>query len=332
MTAFRAARRVLLDAAAARVFPCAVVEVGDRVGCAVARGVRPAHLRRDRAGSLRRDDLRPGVSHEGARHDPARHADGGRRAPRASTGVSQTSCRRGSARTAATSGCRTCWRTPRGCPPTGRSTRPARGGLPTTPPSPPSRSSTRRAREASTATSGSSRSASCSRTLAGETARRPVRPPPAAWWSRSERAVTGGRPSLEIAFAPARVGRAPGGADARRGREAWRGARRERGGARRRGRPRGPVRNGRRGRGDRPLRAAIGGRDDDGRRAGQRRLPPPGSCRRPASPAARARWGGTRCCRPRRAARACLRAPSATRDIPAHRCGSIRTRGSTWCC
>jgi serine-type D-Ala-D-Ala carboxypeptidase len=32
MSAFRAARRVLLDAAAARVFPCAVVEVGDRSG------------------------------------------------------------------------------------------------------------------------------------------------------------------------------------------------------------------------------------------------------------------------------------------------------------
>ena len=48
--------------------------------------------------------------------------------------------------------------------------------------------------------------------------------------------------------------------------------------------------------------------------------------------AARARSAGTRCCRPRRAARACRRAPSATPASPARRCGSIPTAISTWCC
>ena len=43
-------------------------------------------------------------------------------------------------------------------------------------------------------------------------------------------------------------------------------------------------------------------------------------------PTARARSAGTRCCRPRRAARGCHRARSATPASPARRCGSIRTR------
>ena len=43
-----------------------------------------------------------------------------------------------------------------------------------------------------------------------------------------------------------------------------------------------------------------------------------------ACPEARARSGGTRCCRPHRAARACRRRPSATSASPARRCGSIR--------
>ena len=49
-------------------------------------------------------------------------------------------------------------------------------------------------------------------------------------------------------------------------------------------------------------------------------------------PAARARSAGTRCCRPRRAARGCRRARSATPASPARRCGSIPSRISTSCC
>ena len=52
-----------------------------------------------------------------------------------------------------------------------------------------------------------------------------------------------------------------------------------------------------------------------------RASPPAARCR-----AVRARWAGTRCCRRRRAARACRRAPSATPASPARRSGSIPTR------
>ena len=48
--------------------------------------------------------------------------------------------------------------------------------------------------------------------------------------------------------------------------------------------------------------------------------------------AARARWPGTRCGRPRRAARACRPRRSATPASPAPRCGSIPQAASTSCC
>ena len=51
-----------------------------------------------------------------------------------------------------------------------------------------------------------------------------------------------------------------------------------------------------------------------------------------ASPAARARSAGIRCCRLRRAARGCRRRRSATSGSPAHRSGSIRCATATSCC
>ena len=81
-------------------------------------------------------------------------------------------------------------------------------------------------------------------------------------------------------------------------------------GARRR---RGARRTLRNGRGRRRVRALVD----------EARLPCRCSPRRRPCRAARARSDGTRCCRPRRAARRCRRARSATPDSPARRCGSI---------
>ena len=102
-------------------------------------------------------------------------------------------------------------------------------------------------------------------------------------------------------------------------------------GARRRGRARGTLRH----RGERRRVRARRSSTTTGPVGGRSAKPETLArfvARSRTCPAARARSGGTRCSPPRRAARACRRARSATPDSPARRCGSIPSRISTSSC
>ena len=103
----------------------------------------------------------------------------------------------------------------------------------------------------------------------------------------------------------------------------WRGARRERLGARRCGGACGPVRDGAgRGRVRAPRTGDVSRRHRSGAETRRSR----DSSRAAPCPAARARWGGTRCCRTSSCGTRLSDAPSGTPASPARRSGSIPQR------